>query len=510
MYPWGMESGLKPGEPRWKPEESSSNETISEYVLQKGAFYSLWVIGTYATYLVLTYFESALKPLVMAFLFVFLVEGLVEHFEHAFVSMGNFLRYILKAICVGVKTCCCYVCKCKCCCRDDADEDAESECSQLKYKRQEWSSSRAGKNTLVRIVSVTLAMLLVGVMFYGVYLMILANVSSASKDIQGYSRQIDSIVNFAKKTICNPDYIKSMPLPVTVKQFVVHYINTHQMSGREFTQSLVGYGKQWLAALPAGLEDIASGFVFFLLYVIFLLLSPIHIKSGTHGGADGVELQEYLVNVMGAYFRVKTLSNTIFGTCVYILLFNLGIGLPMIIALISFTLAFIPEIGAIISMILPVPLIFIAPPVDQHGKEIEHPTNPFPDIDHRLTVLVYYIIVMLAIKMLVSNMLESYMISKNPVLIGAIERPQKKLNNFDWRSWSSWKSSFWTEQEAKAQVEKLEELHPVLILFAVVIWGEIWGNIGSLISVPMVSFGVTLKRVYEKKVLTADKKPKAG
>lgn len=249
---------------------------------------------------------------------------------------------------------------------------------------------------------------------------------------------------------------------------------------------------------------------FFMLYVIFLLLSPIHIKTAARKGADGVELQEYLVDVMGAYFQVKTLSNSIFGTCVYILLSNLGIGLPMIIALISFTLAFIPEIGAIISMILPIPLIFIAPPVDQNGKEIEHPANPFPDIQHRLTVLVCYIIWMLVIKMLVSNMLESYMIAKNPVLIGAIERPEPKSNNFDWRSWSSWKSLIWTQHEEKVQVEKLEELHPVLILFAVVIWGEIWGNIGSLISVPMVSFGVTLKRVYEKKILMVDKKSKTG
>merc|ERR1712012_1402404 len=100
----------------------------------------------------------------------------------------------------------------------------------------------------------------------------------------------------------------------------------------------------------------------------------------------------------------------------------------------------------------------MGPPVDKNGKEIEHPTSPFPDINHRLEVLFYYIIFMLAIKMLVSNMLESYMISKNPVLIGAIERPQTKSNNFDWRSWSSWKSLIWTQQEERAEVEKLEEL----------------------------------------------------
>jgi len=366
------------------------------------------------------------------------------------------------------------------------------------------------------VVSVILALTVVGILFYLIYLMILGNVASASKDIHGYEKQIDSMVKFAKETICNPAYVESMPLPDAVKKFILQYISTHKMSGHQFTQEIVDYGKKWLEDLPAGLEHMASSLLFFTLYVIFLLLDPIHIKPHKgRAGADDVdiEIQEYLVNVMGAYFQVKTLSNTIFGTCVYILLFNLGIGLPMIIALISFALAFIPEIGAIISMVLPIPLIFIAPPVDQNGKEIENPMNPFPDIRHRLTVLLYYIIFMLAIKMLVSNMLESYMISKNPVLIGAIAKPKKRNTNFEeilmnpdevkskmeeWTSWSSWKT--WMQGEGKAEVEKLEELHPVLILFAVVIWGEIWGNIGSLISVPMVSFGVTLKRVYEKTI----------
>merc|ERR1712007_89685 len=126
---------------------------------------------------------------------------------------------------------------------------------------------------------------------------------------------------------------------------------------------------------------------------------------------------------------------------------------------------------------------------------------------------------MLLVKMLVSNMLESYMISKNPVLVGAIEGPNEPpLSNFvsymskkdwcmckglcglNWKKWGSWK------KKPNADVEDLDELHPVIILFAVVIWGQIWGDIGMLISVPMVSFFVVLLRVWEKKVQQEDMK----
>merc|ERR1712137_410875 len=103
-------------------------------------------------------------------------------------------------------------------------------------------------------------------MFYLAYIILLSNVSNVTKDIDGYTRQIDNIVEFAKRTICNPDYINQLPIPDAVKKFILSYIQKHNMSGLHFTQELVSFGKAWLTGLPAGLQDMATGLVFFSLY----------------------------------------------------------------------------------------------------------------------------------------------------------------------------------------------------------------------------------------------------
>eukprot|EP00929_Paragymnodinium_shiwhaense_P102902 TRINITY_DN66126_c0_g1_i1.p1 TRINITY_DN66126_c0_g1~~TRINITY_DN66126_c0_g1_i1.p1 ORF type:complete len:189 (-),score=7.79 TRINITY_DN66126_c0_g1_i1:141-650(-) len=124
----------------------------------------------------------------------------------------------------------------------------------------------------------------------------------------------------------------------------------------------------------------------------------------------------------------------------------------------AFFLNFIPELGPIISMILPVPFILLTPTEDC-------PTRPWEDcivdFDYRLKALAVTISGMLLIKFLVSNLLSSVLMGKNPALAGAIKRGDT--------------------------IEEVKETHGVVVLFAVVFFGKIWGPVGMLISVPVIS-----------------------
>merc|ERR1712151_1109991 len=97
-------------------------------------------------------------------------------------------------------------------------------------------------------------------------------------------------------------------------------------------------------------------------------------------------------------------------------------------------------------MVLPVPILLLMP---LHSSDAS-----------RLSVLGRFIIGMVVIKVLVSNVLETYLMGHNPTPSGAV-RDHK--------------------------LEECRETHPVVMLFIVVFAGHIWGPTGMLLSVPLIS-----------------------
>merc|ERR1711937_5168 len=129
---------------------------------------------------------------------------------------------------------------------------------------------------------------------------------------------------------------------------------------------------------------------------------------------------------------------------VFVLLNVLHVDLALLIAGISWALNFIPELGAIVSLVLPIPLILL-----------DSRVTP----DCRLQNCIIAVVAMVAIKMIVGNFLEVKVMSSDPVLSGV-----------------------------KAEGDHEEHgIHPVAILFFVVLFGDIWGPMGMLISVPLIS-----------------------
>ncbi|CAJ1335430.1 unnamed protein product, partial [Effrenium voratum] len=116
----------------------------------------------------------------------------------------------------------------------------------------------------------------------------------------------------------------------------------------------------------------------------------------------------------------------------------------MVVAVMCFFLGFIPEVGSVISVVVPVPILLFDSRVS---------------LEVRATNVLTMAVGMLLIKFMVSNGLESYLMSKSPTLAG----------------------------QREGENQPASETHPVIILFVVILCGEIWGITGMLISVPLLA-----------------------
>lgn len=161
---------------------------------------------------------------------------------------------------------------------------------------------------------------------------------------------------------------------------------------------------------------ISSGIMMFL-YLLFWLLSPLPI-----GGTASALVRSYI--------RKKTCVSALYGICVALLFFVLGIDLAILFGVVSFFLNFVPEVGAFISMLLPVPVIIL-------DSRLESP----------FLVLLLAFIGQLVLKFIFSNILEVKLIERD-----------REMN-----------------------------IHPVWVIFGLSYFGFVWGPIGMLISVPMMA-----------------------
>lgn len=153
------------------------------------------------------------------------------------------------------------------------------------------------------------------------------------------------------------------------------------------------------------------------LYVLFGLSRPLPM-----GGRAGALVRSYIWK--------KTLVSLLYGTCVSLLFLVLGNDLAFFFGMVSFFLNYVPEVGAIFSMLVPVPVILL---------------------DGRLTspilVLCVAIIGQLLLKLAFSNILEMKLV----------------------------------EQDREMSI------HPVWVLLGLNYFGYIWGPVGMLISVPVLA-----------------------
>lgn len=157
--------------------------------------------------------------------------------------------------------------------------------------------------------------------------------------------------------------------------------------------------------------------VWIMLYVLFWLFQPLPFAE-TAG------------NLVRSYMYKKTLVSALYGLCVTLLFIALGIDLAVLFGVVSFFLNYVPEVGAIISMVIPIPVILL-------DGRIENP----------VVVLILASLGQGFLKFIFGNILE----------VKLVERDRKM------------------------------SIHPVWVVFGLSYFGFVWGPIGMLISVPMLA-----------------------
>jgi predicted PurR-regulated permease PerM len=174
------------------------------------------------------------------------------------------------------------------------------------------------------------------------------------------------------------------------------------------------------AVLNGFLENASQALSWLLLtflYVFFWLLRPL-------------PLTDHMNEFIRSYILKKTIICIGYGICVGVLFFILHIDLAAVFGLASFMLSYLPEVGPILSMALPIPVILL------DGRL----TNP-------LATLCAALLGQLLLKFIFSNYLEVKLIEDDRMMM----------------------------------------IHPVWILLGLTYFGFVWGPVGMLLSVPILA-----------------------
>ena len=187
--------------------------------------------------------------------------------------------------------------------------------------------------------------------------------------------------------------------------------------------------EQWAAAAGKGITNIVSNTFLVLVFAVYLLL-------GHRSSADGkAPLRAAIESRIERYVTMKVALSAATGVAVWLILAVLGVDLALVFGVLTFVLNFIPNIGSLIAMALPVPIVVFG--------------------DYSAAVVVLAIVLPGTVQMLVGNVIE-------PKIMG----------------------------------DSLE-LHPVTILLALVFWGILWGIPGMLLATPITAVAKILMAEVE-------------
>jgi AI-2 transport protein TqsA len=231
-------------------------------------------------------------------------------------------------------------------------------------------------------------------------LLIATSVSQMASSADTYAAQIDKLVQRISEALPLDRILKADegevlgPMGGVIKTVVVG------------TMSAIG------AVLQKG--------ILVLIFLIFLLGG--HDPGATPTSTTWREIKE---SIQG-YLIAKTVVSAVTGVLVGVTLAALGVDMAVAFGLFAFVLNFIPNVGSVISTLLPLPVVLLNPEVST-------------------TVAVLAIAIPGAIQFVIGNVLE-------PKMLGTSL-----------------------------------DLHPVVILVGLIFWSVIWGPVGMLLAAPITA-----------------------
>jgi len=175
--------------------------------------------------------------------------------------------------------------------------------------------------------------------------------------------------------------------------------------------------------VPVVVSDVVSTaelLVITSLLLIFCLVADVSLLK------TPIPALEPYRNAIRRYLLFKTLISALIAVAVGFALWLLRVDLVVLLAVLTFFLNFIPNLGPFVATVLPLPLVFLDP-----SKNLQD--------------LVMALVVPFALHNTIGCVLE-------PVLLGSGL-----------------------------------ELHPIVLIFALTFWGSVWGVLGAVLSVPLTS-----------------------
>lgn len=175
-----------------------------------------------------------------------------------------------------------------------------------------------------------------------------------------------------------------------------------------------------LARTTQALVDLFSQGFIVLIFTFFLL------AGGSSAVRDQKGVRSQIESRVKGYIVNQTLMSAATGVLVWLILATLGVDLALVFGLFTFLLNFIPSIGSIIAVLLPLPVVLFSPELSS-------------------TQAVLAIALPATVQFLIGNVL-------TPKIMG-----------------------------------DALDLHPVTILLALMFWGALWGVVGMLLATPITA-----------------------
>jgi len=320
------------------------------------------------------FFDFILVPLAMAYFMMFLVAPLMNFFEFRPIK-----------------------CSGKECCNEAEDSDYwDPELAKKGYFQPKgWTPADLAKGALPHAASVILTLVVSFMTLFVIAWLVYGELSVMLNDDE-FTGNLKNAMEDAYKSL-NDSGIKII---------------------REEKE---GYTPEEVAGFLSIFSSVANLFVLILLLWIYLIAEKFNPTVFDCTSATLMEIENQAKN----YIALKTVLSFVTGLVVAIILLSLQVKLAVMWGLLSFILNFIPNVGSMIAMFLPMPVVIVDPSLETWQK-----VGAFagPGL----------------VQGYVGNALE-------PMVFG------KSLN-----------------------------MTPLAILAALVIWGSVWGLMGAILSVPLL------------------------